>query len=285
MNQLTLNWLNFTCGKKLNSNSSNTDLKGKVVLLTGGAGILGSHFTRALTANGARVALVDRDAEKAKKIAESINQENKNSVQSFAADITQLEQLKQLKTTVESNLGPVDVLINNAAVKSSNFFEPFESFPLEDWNTVMAVNTTGVMLGCQVFGSAMAERGCGSIINTLSIYGIVAPDQRIYEGSEYEGRAINTPAVYSTSKAAVWGLTKYLASYWGNKGIRVNAITPGGMFSGQNETFVDKYSARVPLGRMGEPDELCGAVVFLASDASSYVTGQNIIVDGGLSVW
>ena len=269
----------------MNSNPSNTALKGKVVVITGGAGILGSRFVRALAANGARVALVDRDAEKAEETAQDINRENKNSVQLFTADITQLEQLKQLKTTVESRLGPVDVLINNAAVKSPNFFEPFESFPLEDWNTVMAVNTTGVMLGCQVFGSAMAERGGGSIINTLSIYGIVAPDQRIYEGSEYEGKAINTPAVYSTSKAAVWGLTKYLASYWGDKGVRVNAITPGGIFSGQNETFVKKYSARVPLGRMGEPDELCGAVLFLASDASSYVTGQNIIVDGGLSAW
>ncbi len=203
----------------------------------------------------------------------------------FVADITQPEQWKDLKAKVESQLGPVEVLINNAAVKSPNFFEPFESFPLEDWNTVMAVNTTGVMLACQVFGSAMAERGGGSIINTLSIYGIVAPDQRIYEGSEYEGRAINTPAVYSTSKAAVWGFTKYLASYWGDKGVRVNALTPGGIFSGQNETFVKKYQARVPLGRMGKPDELCGAVLFLASDASSYVTGQNIIVDGGLSAW
>jgi NAD(P)-dependent dehydrogenase (short-subunit alcohol dehydrogenase family) len=269
----------------LNSKTPNFDLNGKVVLLTGGAGILGSRFARALVANGARVALVDRDSGKAEETAHNINQAHKNSVQAFTADITQLEQLKQLKTAVESKLGPVDVLINNAAVKSPNFFEPFESFPLEDWNTVMAVNTTGVMLGCQVFGSAMAERGSGSIINTLSIYGIVAPDQRIYEGSEYEGRAINTPAVYSTSKAAVWGLTKYLASYWGNKGVRVNAITPGGMFSGQNETFVKKYSARVPLGRMGKPDELCGAVLFLASDASSYVTGQNIVVDGGLSVW
>lgn len=269
----------------MNSNSPNTNLKDKVVLLTGGAGILGSRFVRALVANGARVALVDRDSEKAEVTAQSINRENKNSVQAFAVDITQRKQLEQLKTTVESKLGPVDVLINNAAAKSPNFFEPFESFPLEDWNTVMAVNTTGVMLGCQVFGSAMAERGGGSIINTLSIYGIVAPDQRIYEGSEYEGKAINTPAVYCASKAAVWGLTKYLAAYWGDKGVRVNAITPGGIFSGQNETFVKKYSARVPLGRMGEPDELCGAVLFLASDASSYVTGQNIIVDGGLSVW
>ncbi len=269
----------------MSGKKTNPDLNNKVVLLTGGAGILGSRFARALAANGSRVALVDCDASSADEAAKAVNKEHADTVQAFTADITQPDQLKNLKSDVESQLGPVDVLINNAAVKSPNFFEPFATFPLEDWNTVMAVNTTGVMLGCQVFGSAMAERGGGSIINTLSIYGIVAPDQRIYEGSEYEGRAINTPAVYSTSKAAVWGLTKYLASYWGDKGVRVNAITPGGISSGQNETFVKKYSARVPLGRMAEPDELCGAVLFLASDASSYVTGQNIVVDGGLSVW
>ena len=261
------------------------DLKGKVVLLTGGAGILGIRFAGALAQSGARVALVDCDSAKAQDAAQSVNQEHADTTHAFTADITAPEQMQDLKSDVESQLGPVDVLINNAAFKSPNFFEPFESFPLEDWNQVMAVNTTGVMQGCQVFGGEMAKRGRGSIINTLSIYGIVAPDQRIYEGSEYEGRAINTPAVYSASKAAVWGLTKYLAAYWGDKGVRVNAITPGGMFSGQNETFVKKYSARVPMGRMGQPEELCGAVLFLASDASSYITGQNIVVDGGLSVW
>jgi len=131
----------------------------------------------------------------------------------------------------------------------------------------------------------MARRGRGSIVNTLSIYGIVGPDQRIYEGSSYEGRAINTPAIYSASKAGLWGLTKYLATYWGGNGVRVNAITPGGVFSGQNDVFVDRYSARVPLGRMAHKNELCGALVFLASDASSYVTGQNLVVDGGLTAW
>jgi NAD(P)-dependent dehydrogenase (short-subunit alcohol dehydrogenase family) len=131
----------------------------------------------------------------------------------------------------------------------------------------------------------MAAQGRGSIIQTASIYGILAPDKRIYEGSEYNGRAINTPPVYSASKAGVVGLTRYLAAHWAEMGVRVNTLTPGGVETGQNDEFRRRYSARVPLGRMAQPNEMVGAVIFLASDASSYITGQNIIVDGGLSVW
>ncbi|MDB5912321.1 MAG: short-chain dehydrogenase/reductase, partial [Ramlibacter sp.] len=156
---------------------------------------------------------------------------------------------------------------------------------LADWNEVMAVNLTGAMLCAQAFGAPMAQRGSGAIVNTLSIYGIVAPDQRIYEGSEYLGRPINTPAIYSASKAGLWGLTQYLASYWGGKGVRVNAITPGGVFSGQNETFVRNYSQRVPLGRMASSDDIVNGMLFLASDASSYLNGHNLVVDGGWTVW
>lgn len=271
--------------KKPDPAKTQIDLKGKVALLTGGAGILGTRFAWSLAGKGARVAIVDRDLEKASTVAAEINQEYPEAALPFEVDITLKKDWDDLKEKIKSNLGDVDILINNAAAKSPNFFEPFETFPLEDWDFVMNVNTTGVMLGCQAFGAAMAERGNGSIINTLSIYGIVAPDQRVYEGSEYEGRAINTPAIYSASKAAVWGLTRYLAAYWGDKGVRVNAITPGGVYSGQNQTFTDRYSARVPLGRMADGDELCGAVLFLASDTSSYITGQNIVVDGGLTVW
>jgi NAD(P)-dependent dehydrogenase (short-subunit alcohol dehydrogenase family) len=260
-------------------------LTGKNVVLTGGAGILGSRFALTLAAQGARVAIVDRDAAKAGTVAESVNRLRAGSGLAVAADIGDRGALERAADQIEATWGPVHVLLNNAAAKSANFFAPFEEFPLADWNEVMHVNTTGVMLGCQVFGTRMARRGVGSIVNTLSIYGIVAPDQRIYEDSSYEGRAINTPAVYSASKAAVWGLTKYLASYWGNRGVRVNAITPGGVFSGQNDTFVGRYSQRVPLGRMARADELFGALVYLASDASSYVTGQNLVVDGGLTVW
>lgn len=273
--------------ERMNSNmSAGFNLTGRLVLVMGGGGILGKQISTALGASGARVLIADRDADRAVGVADGIcDALGADVARGFSCDITDRSSLHDLKKQIEVEFGQVQVLVNNAAAKSPNFFEPFESFPVEDWDQVMAVNLKGVMLGCQVFGSAMAERGQGSIINTLSVYGIVAPDQRIYEGSEYEGRAINTPAVYSASKAAVWGLTKYLAAYWGVHNVRVNAITPGGVFSGQNDEFVRRYSARVPLGRMAAQDEMNGAVVYLASDASSYVTGQNIVIDGGLTVW
>ena len=261
------------------------DLSGKVVVLTGGGGILGARFTAALAGHGARVAVVDLDGGRAEAVSVEINRDHGPVTRPYVVDVTSPDRLEDLYAAVRADLGEVDVLVNGAAAKGPHFFDPFERFPLEEWNYVMRVNVTGVMLGCQVFGAAMAKRGRGSIINMLSVYGIVAPDQRIYEGARYEGRAINTPAVYSASKAAVWGLTKYLAAYWGPHGIRVNAVTPGGVFSGQDEGFVRNYSARVPLGRMAARDEICGAVVFLAADTSSYVTGQNIVVDGGLTVW
>ena len=261
------------------------DLTGKVVVLTGGGGILGARFTAALAGHGARVAVVDLDADRARAVSDEVNREFGPLTRPYAADVTSPDRLRDLHAAVRAELAEVDVLVNGAAAKGPHFFDSFEHFPLQEWDYVVRVNMTGVMLGCQVFGPAMAARRRGSIINILSVYGIVAPDQRIYEGSQYEGRAINTPAVYTASKAAVWGLTKYLAAYWGWRGVRVNAVTPGGVFSGQNEVFVRNYSARVPLGRMADRDEIGGAIVFLAADASSYVTGQNLVVDGGLTVW
>jgi NAD(P)-dependent dehydrogenase (short-subunit alcohol dehydrogenase family) len=257
------------------------DLTGKVVVITGGAGILGVRISRALVSQGARVAVADRAGAKAYDVAASLGE----YARGYEVDVTRRDSLEALKARIESDFGRVDVLVNNVATKTANFFEPFETFPREDWDEVMSVNTTGVMHSCQVFGSDMARRGRGSIITTLSIYGITGCDQRIYEGSLYEGRPINTPAVYAASKAALLGLTRYLATYWGSQGVRVNAITPGGVLSGQNDEFVTRYSARIPLGRMAQQDEMSGAIIYLASDAASYVTGHNLVVDGGLTAW
>lgn len=258
-------------------------LEGRVIAVTGAAGILGIRFCKALVDSGAKVAAIDHDAEALTRLVKALGPTK--ALLACSADIRNRSQVADVRKQAESVFGPVDGLLNNAATKSPNFFEPFETFPLEDWDHVMSVNLTGSVVCAQEFGGEMARRGRGSIVNVLSIYGILAPDQRIYEGSEYLGSAINTPAIYTASKAGLWGLTQYLSSYWGARGVRVNALTPGGIFSGQNDTFVKHYSARVPMGRMGEAEDLCGALVYLMSDASGYVNGQNIVIDGGLSVW
>ena len=263
-------------------------LANKVVVVTGGAGLLGQVFCQALVDVGAHVAIVDLNLESAETVAKRINKSEAQKVVAVGSDITSPESVTQMVANVVKQLGRIDVLVNNAASKGSSldaFFESFEDYSLKTWREVMSVNIDGLFLVAQAVGKQMKKQGGGSIIQTSSIYGVVAPDQRIYEGSEYNGRPINTPAVYSASKSAVNGLTNYLATYWASSKIRVNSLTPGGIASGQNSEFNKKYSNRVPLGRMGEANELVGALIYLASDASSYVTGQNLIVDGGLSAW
>ncbi len=260
-------------------------LAGRVAVVTGGAGLLGARFAAALAAQGASVAIADCDEVGARRAAQGIKARGKAAVQGYKVVLPQPDSVKRLKARVEKELGPVDILINNAATKTPGFFQRFEDYSLKDWNAVMDVNLTGAMVCAQVVGGAMALRGEGSIINIASIYGVVGSDQRIYEKSKYLGRPINNPAVYSASKAGLLGLTRYLAAYWGHRGVRVNALTPGGVFSGQNDEFTRRYSARVPMGRMARADELMGAILFLSSRASSYVTGQNLIVDGGWTAW
>ena len=263
-------------------------LAGKVAVVTGGCGILGRHFCSALAAYGASVVVSDLDQDACDGLAARLGERFGVPCLGLACDVTDAAAVDRLAADTEARFGHIDVLLNNAAGKTRDldrFFLPVESYPEASWREVMAVNVDGLFLVARTIGGRMAERGRGSIVQTASIYGVLAPDQRIYEGSSYLGRPINTPAVYSTSKAAVIGLTRHLATYWGDRGVRVNSLTPGGIDSGQNELFKQRYSNRVPLGRMAEAGELIGAVIWLASDASSYVTGQNIIVDGGLSAW
>jgi len=265
------------------------DLTGKVAIVTGGAGILGRGFCQSLSAHGAQVALVDVSEASAQESAESLNATAGTDIFPVVCDVSDPQSVKSMVNAVVKRFRRIDILHNNAATKSRDlpaFFEPFETYSADVWREIMSVNIDGMFLVAQAVGKQMLAQGNGgSIIQTASIYGVVAPDQRIYEGSQYMGVAINTPAVYSASKAAVIGLARYLATYWAQHKIRVNVLTPGGIESGQNDVFRQSYSSRVPLGRMGRDNELHGALIFLASDASSYVTGQNIIVDGGMSCW
>jgi NAD(P)-dependent dehydrogenase (short-subunit alcohol dehydrogenase family) len=264
-------------------------LEGKTAIVTGGAGILGKMFCNALAEQGANVAVVDLSGDEAFDFAQTLAEQYGVEALGIECDVSRVESVHVMVEKVFNKWRHIDILHNNAASKSScleSFFQPFEEYDLSTWNEVMSVNVNGMFLVAQAVGRKMIEQKTrGSIIQTASIYGIMAPDNRIYENAQYMGCQINTPAVYAVSKAAVLGLTRYLAAYWAKQGIRVNSITPGGVESGQNQSFVDNYAKRVPMDRMAKRDEMVGALLYLASEASSYVTGQNIIVDGGLSIW
>lgn len=254
-------------------------------MVTGGAGILGQKFCAGLVQAGAKVAVVDLEASSAKAIASGLG----GHAAGFACNVADPQSVSDCVSAVVDHFGAIDVLHNNAATKTSNvraFFAPFEDYSLDTWRDVMSVNIDGMFLVAQAVGRHMISRGQGgAVVQTSSIYGLVGPDPRIYEGSSYLGGPINTPAVYAASKAAVVGLTKWLATHWAQHGIRVNCLVPGGVSSGQNSAFSEHYAARVPLGRMAQANEVVPALVYLASDASSYVTGQVLAVDGGWTAW
>jgi NAD(P)-dependent dehydrogenase (short-subunit alcohol dehydrogenase family) len=264
------------------------DLNGKVAVVTGGAGIIGNRVCRALAANGAAVAVVDWNEEGARQVAAEIVAEGDRAA-AVACDVSNPESVGGMVEDVVRVFGAIDVLHNNAAVKAKDlkaYFAPFEEYRLDIWREVTAVNLDGMFLVAQAVGKQMLKQGRGgSIIQTASTYGLAGPDFRIYEGSQYLGGRITTPLVYSATKAAVVGMTKHLATYWADKGIRVNTLVPGGVQSGQNDMFMKNYGNRVPLGRMAFRDEIVGAVVYLASDASSYMTGQMVVCDGGWTAW
>jgi|TARA_B110001450_G_C17583547_1_gene465998 NAD(P)-dependent dehydrogenase (short-subunit alcohol dehydrogenase family) len=264
-------------------------LSGKNAIVTGAVGILGRHFCEGLAESGANVAVVDLDHDTCADFANELAEKYGIKSIGISCDITVEGSVAGMVKQVASDLGDIDVLHNNVGGKSTDFkkyFTAFEDYELDQWRESMAINLDGVFLVDKHVGKKMLmQKKTASIIHTASIYGVVAPDQRIYENSEYLGHAINTPAPYAVSKAGIIGLTKFLATYWASSGIRVNCISPGGAQSGQNQEFQDRYAARVPLNRMAYPDEMVNALLYLASDASSYVTGQNIVIDGGLSVW
>jgi len=260
------------------------DLSRKVVIITGAAGQLGGEFTRVLLKAGASVAAFDIWLDNPKGRLKEIKSKKLFLVK---VDITKKNSIKKGLKKVIQKLGDPNVLINNAALDtpphiSGDRVTTFENFSERFWEKVMEVNLKGMFLCCQVIGGYMAKKRGGSIINISSVYGMLSPDQRIYE---YKEKPFYKPVVYSVSKAGVLNFTRYLATYWAKKNIRVNTLTFGGVFNHQDERFIKNYSQKVPLGRMAKQDEYNGAVIFLASDASSYMTGSNLVIDGVYSCW
>lgn len=262
----------------------------KVVVITGGLGQLGRQFSLALVDRGARVAIFDLQMDEPRVAERFAGRLQEDHLLFLPVDITQRGSLEAALHQVNARWGVPHALINNAALDSppnapAEENGPFETYPESSWDKVMGVNVKGVFLCCQVVGGQMAAAGRGSIINICSIYGIVSPDQRIYEYRRTSGAQFFKPVAYSTSKSALLNLTRYLATYWAGKGVRVNTLTFGGVFNHQDAEFLQGYCARVPLGRMAREDEYNGAILFLISDASSYMTGSNLVMDGGWTAW
>jgi len=259
-------------------------LSGKTAIVTGAAGQLGGEYVRALLGAGANVAALDIRPDNSKGNLKEIDSER---LQLITVDITRRASIESALEKVLTHLGTPSVLINNAAIDappnaSEQETGPFETYPESSWDVMMNVNLKGVFLCCQVIGGHMARTGGGSIINISSIYGMVSPDQRIYE---YKDKPFFKPVTYSVTKSGILNLSRYLATYWAKNNVRVNTLTLGGVFNNQDNVFLKNYTDKVPLGRMAKQNEYNGAILYLASGASSYMTGANIIIDGGYSCW
>jgi NAD(P)-dependent dehydrogenase (short-subunit alcohol dehydrogenase family) len=269
-------------------------LKEKVVVLFGGNGYLGKNFCETLLENDCILYNCDIN-ESDDEMLDSLKEQYQDKYITRVLDAGNQEQLISLREEILENHGRVDVLINSTTSKGNDFYLPFEEVSLEGWEIGMKGNLTVPFLTIQAFIPVMRKQKYGSIINISSIYGIVGNDQSIYEGSNLHEiyvkespniKQIYSHGVYNASKGGLTNFTRYLAAYYGKYNVRVNTITPGGIYyPNENETFLNKYSAKVPLGRKANSDEVNGALVFLASDASSYITGHNLVVDGGFSIW
>jgi NAD(P)-dependent dehydrogenase (short-subunit alcohol dehydrogenase family) len=263
------------------------DLTGKVALVTGAAGLLGFEHAAALCEIGARTILTDVDGARLAERVSALNAEFGDRAVAAVMDVTSEESIQ----AVQKAHGPVDVLVNNAAVDPKVTAEGglqlsrLENMPLAEWNRQIAIGLTGAFLCARVFGADMAKRGGGAILNVASDLSVIAPDQRLYrvDGLPEDAQPVK-PATYSVIKPALVGLTRYLAGYWAQAGVRVNAISPGGVYTEQPDAFVQKLASLIPMGRMAGRSEYRAAVQFLCSPASSYMTGQNIVIDGGRTV-
>lgn len=265
-------------------------LDDKVAIVTGGAGLLGTQFCKTLARAGASVVVADLREEEARTTAAGLPGRNLP----VATDVSDPDSVAGLIDEVLKRYDRIDILVNNAAINphfdsdcSKEHVHHFESFPLELWKRSLSVDLTGMFLCSRAVASPMLQQNSGVLINICSTYGLVGPDQRLYriEEEPSDSQRSVKPVSYSVTKSAVLGLTRYLATYYRDRNIRVNALTPGGVRNGQSAGFLDQYGWRTPMGRMAEPNEYNGALLFLASEASSYMTGSNLVVDGGWTAW
>ncbi len=259
------------------------DVSREVVAVTGAAGQLGLQYSRAFLERGAKVAGLDV---KPSAGSEALLRDFPKAFTFIATDVTRRESLDKALHEIEAAFGVPTVLVNNAAIDSppdapASENGPFEDYPDASWDRVMDVNVKGVYLCCKVVGAAMARAGKGSIVNVSSIYGVVSPDQSLYEYRRQRGETFYKPVAYSVSKSALLNLTRYLATYWAKQNVRVNSLVIAGVFANQEQAFLDAYCSRIPVGRMAQASEYNGAVLFLASPASAYMTGAALTVDGG----
>lgn len=268
------------------------DLTGRVVIITGGAGLLGRKHAEAVLDMGGIPVLLDIQEPRVDAVAGELSAQYECPVVGIAVDITHEESIRQAAARILERYNRIDALVNNAAnnPKMENTGETnwsrLENFPLELWDADIRVGLTGAFLCSKVFGEHMAAQGQGVILNIASDLAIIGPDQRIYRQPNLEdAQQPVKPVTYSVVKAGLIGLTRYLATYWADKGVRVNALSPGGVYARQDEAFVQRLSNLIPMGRMAHEDEYKAAVVFLISDASSYMTGANVMMEGGRTAW
>ena len=258
------------------------DLSNKVILLTGSSGLLGRLYSIGLSEAGATVILADKDIALSKKLVKEIRKKYNNDSIAIKVNLESKRSISAMINTVNSKFSKIDVLINNAAYQGNSKIRKsgFENLSLDIWNNAMNINLTSIFLTCQLVGKQMIKQQYGNIINIGSTYGIVAPDQKIYGNSGQ-----NSAAFYAATKSGLIHLTKYLATYWEGKGIRVNSLSPGGVFNNQDPEFIKNYAKKTPMNRMANKEEYVDSLIFLASDASSYMTGSNLVVDGGWTAW
>ena len=264
------------------------DLEGRNIVITGASGLLGSQYANILSSAGANIILLDIDTTKNEKLKSALVKKYKNKISAYTLDISNQIEVNKTSKKIIKDFKKIDGLINNAAYttkgakeKSDNAFGTFENFPIDIWQKSLDINLSGVFFCSQAFGKIMAKQGKGVIVNIASTYGLVGADQRIYGKS-----GLNLPISYAATKGAIVNFTRYLAAYWHGKNIRVNTLSPGGVMDKtyQEKTFIKKYSEKTILGRMANKDEYNGAMLFLISDASSYMTGGNLLVDGGRTI-